>query len=97
MYKFRNTTTNATHIPLTPIQTTITSDLSFASALPNTVFLIVNAFFGHKISMNIRMIGSMTFITALFIVMTVFVKVNTDLIQNEFLAITLMLVVSMNC
>lgn len=96
MYKFRNTTTNATDIPLTPIQTTFTSDLSFASALPSTVFLILNAFIGHKIPLSIRMIGSMVLITGLFIVMTAFVEINTDEWQKEFLTITLLIVLAMN-
>lgn len=53
MYKFRNVTANETDV-LTPIQAGFTSDLSVASAVPNTIFLILNAFIGHKIPLGFR-------------------------------------------
>ncbi|KAG4072412.1 hypothetical protein HA402_004344 [Bradysia odoriphaga] len=95
MYKFRNVTNNATD-ELTPIQAGFTSDLSVSAAVPNTLFLILNAFIGHKIPLKYRMVGSMTFVFLFFIVTTALVEVNTDSWQNEFFIFTLTSVVMMN-
>lgn len=95
MFKFRNITGNDTDA-LTPIQRTFTSDLSVSSAVPNTVFLILNAFLVHRISLQVRMLGSMGVIFALFILTTVFVEVDTDTWQRPFFAITITTVVVMN-
>lgn len=95
LYKFRNVTTNSTD-DLTPIQAGFTSDLSVSAAVPNTLFLILNAFIGHKIPLKYRMVGSMTFVFIFFIVTTALVEVNTDTWQNGFFIFTLTSVVLMN-
>lgn len=95
MYKFRNTTSNSS-TEITPIQATFTSDLSFSASVPNTIFLILNAFYAHKISLGARMIGSMTIILLFFMMNTALVEVNTDAWQNEFFYITIGSVVIMN-
>lgn len=95
LYKFRNVTTNSTD-DLTPIQAGFTSDLSVSAAVPNTLFLILNAFVGHKIPLKYRMVGSLTFVFLFFIVTTALVEVNTDSWQNEFFIFTLTSVVLMN-
>lgn len=94
MYKFRNTTSNSTVI--TPIQATFTSDLSFSASIPNTIFLILNAFYGHKIRLHIRMIGSLVIILLFFLYNTTLIKVNTDTWQDEFFYITIGSVIVMN-
>lgn len=94
MYKFRNATDNGSSI--TPIQATFTSDLSFSAAVPNTLFLIINAFWGHKLSLPVRMIGSMIVILVFFMANTALVRVNTDQWQDEFFDITIGSVVIMN-
>lgn len=81
---------------ITPIQATFTSDLSFSAAVPNTVFLIVNCIWGHKMSLKIRMIGSMVIVLIFFMLSTALVKVNTDSWQDEFFDITIGSVVIMN-
>lgn len=96
MYKFRNTTANSTDVPLTPIQAGFTSDLSVAASVPNTIFLILNAFLSHKFPLAFRMIGSLVLVLVMFIVMTLFVEVNTDDWQGEFFFMTIMMVVVMN-
>lgn len=95
MFKFRNVTGNDTDV-LTPIQRTFTSDLSVSSAVPNTVFLVLNAFLSHRIPLKLRMMGSMGIIFVLFIFTTVFVEVDTDSWQRAFFAITITTVVVMN-
>ncbi|KAJ6645911.1 Equilibrative nucleoside transporter 1 [Pseudolycoriella hygida] len=95
LYKFRNVTANATD-DLTPIQAGFTSDLSVSAAVPNTMFLVLNAFIGHKIPLKIRMVGSLTFVFIFFIATTALVEVNTDTWQNEFFIFTLTSVVLMN-
>lgn len=94
MYKFRDISGNSTE--LTPIQAGFTSDLSVASAIPNTVFLILNAFIGQRIPLKIRMIGSMVFVLVFFVITTVLVEVDTDAWQMVFFKFTLFTVVIMN-
>lgn len=94
MYKFRNTTSNSTVI--TPIQATFTSDLSFSASIPNTIFLILNAFYGHKIRLNVRMISSLVVVWIFFMYNTALIKVDTDSWQDKFFYITIGSVVIMN-
>lgn len=94
MFKFRDAIHNSTD--LTPIQAGFTSDLSVASALPSTLFLILNAFIGHRIPLQMRMIGSMVVVLIFFVATTVLVEVNTDAWQMDFFRITLVSVVVMN-
>ncbi|GAB0099914.1 Equilibrative nucleoside transporter [Sergentomyia squamirostris] len=95
MFKFRNVTGNDSDV-LTPIQRSFTSDLSVSSAVPNTVFLILNAFLSHHFSLKLRMLGSMGIIFLLFIFTTAFVEVDTDSWQRAFFGITITTVVVMN-
>ncbi|XP_076174525.1 equilibrative nucleoside transporter 1 isoform X3 [Ptiloglossa arizonensis] len=102
MYKFRDKDENSTNYLIythvnnlekrNDLQTSFTSYLSIASSIPNTFFLILNAF----ISKRIRMVGSQCKILLLFILTTVFVKINTDTWQTTFLVITLTTVVIVN-
>ncbi|XP_011865031.1 PREDICTED: equilibrative nucleoside transporter 1 isoform X2 [Vollenhovia emeryi] len=106
MYKFReihgNSTTNLTHTyaelleEKTDLQASFTSYLSVASALPNTLFLIINAFISKRVSLTVRMVGSQLTILLLFILTTVFVEMDTDKWQNTFLIITLTTVALVN-
>lgn len=96
MFKFRDISGNTTNGDLTPIQAGFTSDLSVASAIPNTLFLILNAFLGHRLPLQLRMVGSLTLVLIFFIVTTVLAQVNTDLWQNMFFMFTLASVVIMN-
>lgn len=95
MYKFRNVTSNSS-TDITPIQATFTSDLSFSASVPNTMFLIINAIWGHKITLPVRMIGSMVLIMIFFMFNTGLVEVNTDHWQDLFFDITIGSVVVMN-
>lgn len=96
MFKFRNTTANATDHHLTPLQVSFTSDLNVASALPNTLFLILNSFLGYLIPLKFRMLGSMLLIFLFFGVTTAFVQVDTDSYQQLFFGLTMITVVLMN-
>lgn len=94
MYKFRDVVNNSTD--LTPIQAGFTSDLSVASAIPSTLFLILNAFMGHRLPLQLRMIGSLVIVFIFFVATTVLVEVDTDAWQLDFFRITLISVVIMN-
>ncbi|OAD61279.1 Equilibrative nucleoside transporter 3 [Eufriesea mexicana] len=106
MYKFReihvNSTkdVNYTHLEnlekRTDLQASFTSYLSVASALSTTFFLIINTFMSKKVPLRIRMMGSQCTILLLFILTTIFVKINTDKWQETFLSITLSTVVCVN-
>lgn len=115
-YKFRNLTSNNSDV-LTPRQIQFQPDLAMCSAIPTTIFLILNAFYSHKyirielhcllissnvvlcrfrISLKLRMVGSIAIILVLFIITTAFVKINTDDYQDVFLEITLTTVFVVN-
>lgn len=94
MYKFRDVDHNTTD--LTPIQAGFTSDLSVASAIPNTLFLILNAFIGHRLPLQLRMVVSLLVVLVFFIMTTALVEVDTDGWQLDFFRITLVSVVVMN-
>lgn len=94
MYKFRNVTNATTEI--TPIQATFTSDLSFSASIPSTMFLILNALYGHRFRLHMRMIGSIIVVLVFFACNTVLIKVNTDEWQDTFFYITIFTVVVMN-
>lgn len=95
MYKFRNVTSNDTTV-ITPIQATFISDLTFAASIPSTTFLILNAFIGHRISLGLRMNGSLLIVFVIFLMNTLLILVNTDQWQETFFNITIASVVVMN-
>ncbi|XP_035742935.1 equilibrative nucleoside transporter 3-like [Vespa mandarinia] len=106
MYKFRQIHDNDTRTSnynytenletKTDLQASFTSYLNVASALPNTLFLILNTFISKTIPLRTRMIGSQCIILLLFIMTTVFVKINTDKWQATFLVIILTTVAFVN-
>ncbi|CAD6236026.1 GSCOCG00008056001-RA-CDS [Cotesia congregata] len=106
MFKFRQIhpnnsgTNNYTHTEIleskTDLQVSFTSYLNVSSALPNMLFLIINTFLSKRLSQKFRMISSQLLIFILFIMTTVFVKINTDEWQNTFLIITLSTVAIVN-
>lgn len=95
MYKFRNVTTNSS-TEITPIQATFTSDLSFSASIPSTMFLILNAMYGYKVPLNVRMVGSLIIVLVFFACNTALIKVNTDQWQDRFFDITIGSVIIMN-
>ncbi|XP_046739541.1 equilibrative nucleoside transporter 1 isoform X2 [Diprion similis] len=106
MYKFReihvNNTGrhNYTHTEnlekRNDLQASFTSYLSVASAIPNTLFLVVNTFISKKMSLRMRMVGSQFIVFLLFLLTTALIKVNTDEWQNLFFIITLTTVAAIN-
>ncbi|KAG8037752.1 hypothetical protein G9C98_005963 [Cotesia typhae] len=106
MFKFRQIhpnnsgTNNYTHTEIleskTDLQVSFTSYLNVSSALPNMLFLIINTFLSKRLSQKFRMISSQLLIFILFIMTTIFVKINTDEWQNTFLIITLSTVAIVN-
>ncbi|KDR21110.1 equilibrative nucleoside transporter 1 [Zootermopsis nevadensis] len=97
MYKFRDASANISDKEnRTELQAGFTAYLSVASTIPNTMFLILNTLFSHKISLQVRMIGSLSCIFLLFVLTTVFVEVDTDTWQEVFFSITLVMVVFLN-
>ncbi|XP_001602781.1 equilibrative nucleoside transporter 1 [Nasonia vitripennis] len=104
MYKFREINeshgVNFSHIEnlekRTDLQASFTSYISISSAIPNTIFLIINTFISKKISLSTRMIGSQCIILIVFMITTSFARVNTDQYQNAFLIITLTSVAIVN-
>nr|CAD7588621.1 unnamed protein product [Timema genevievae] len=98
MYKLRNVTANVSHRESgrTELQAGFTAYLSVASTIPNTLFLILNSLLSHRISLQLRMVGSLSIIVILFILTTALVEVDTDSWQQIFFITTLITVVLLN-
>lgn len=104
MYKFREIRNDSNHNysiedqlgKKSELQASFISYLSVSSSIPNTLFLIINAFISNKISLELRMIGTQGLVLLIFLVTTGFVKADTDQWQNTFLIITLGSVALMN-
>jgi len=104
-YKFRNTTAqipylNFIHIPTddppTELSQQFTSYLAIASNVPNALFVILNAIYGQKFSLNQRVSFALIGINVMFVVITIMSRVNTDTWQIAFLGVILFLVVLVN-
>ncbi|XP_017086884.2 equilibrative nucleoside transporter 1 [Drosophila bipectinata] len=97
-YKFRNTSINATDLDeeLTPLQKSFTCDLALTATISGTTFLILNAIYGHHVSLRTKMLGTLWMILVLFGITTGFVEINTDKWQEQFFLITLVIVVLLN-
>ncbi|SPP79692.1 equilibrative nucleoside transporter 3 [Drosophila guanche] len=97
-YKFRNTTLNGTDPDeeLTPLQKSFTCDLALTATIAGTTFLLLNAIYGNRISLRVKMLSTLSCILVLFGVTTGFVEVNTDAWQEQFFLITLIIVVLLN-
>lgn len=104
MYKFRDVNRNLSDSESllyklqkrTRLQVEFTSYISVASAVPNLVFLIFNTAISHLISINKRIIGSLSCMLILFIITLTFVNVNTDNWQNTFFIFTLVSIILLN-
>ncbi|XP_060648233.1 equilibrative nucleoside transporter 1 [Drosophila nasuta] len=98
-YKFRNTTSNNTFDvdELTPLQKSFTCDLTLTATISGTTFLLLNAVYGHHVTLRAKMLGTLCTILVLFGITTGFVEVNTDKWQEQFFLITLIIVVVLNC
>lgn len=94
-YKFRNVSSNDTNA-LTPRQLEFQSDLSIAASVPSTLFLVLNAGFGHWVPLRVRMVGSLVMMFFIFIGTTTMAQVDTDQWQDTFFLITLASVVVIN-
>lgn len=60
------------------------------------MFLILNALYGHKFQLHVRMIGSLVVILIFFACNTALIKINTDDWQDLFFDVTILSVVVMN-
>ncbi|XP_024081088.1 equilibrative nucleoside transporter 3 isoform X2 [Cimex lectularius] len=98
MYKFRalNASMILNESGRSKLQASFTPYMTLASTVPSTLFLIINPVINHKISLNIRMYGSLLTMLVLFIITTIFVKINTDSWQEEFFLLTLGIVIVLN-
>ncbi|XP_037960465.1 equilibrative nucleoside transporter 1 [Teleopsis dalmanni] len=99
MYKFRNTTINNTadvEIELTPMQKSFECDLTLTASISGTTFLILNAIYGHKVPLKLKMLGTLVIILIIFFITTAFVEINTDRWQEQFFLITIFTVIIIN-
>ncbi|CAG9578181.1 unnamed protein product [Danaus chrysippus] len=97
MYKFRDVTPNnlTFYVRKTQFQAEFTSYLNVGTAIPNLIFLMLNSFYGHLVSVKARLQGSLLVVTLCFLITTAFVQVDTDEWQNTFFIITMVTVVVM--
>lgn len=95
LHKFRNVSANASDV-LTPRQAEMQADLSISASIPSTIFLIINAVYGHRVLLNRRMNGAYFVMTVLMALTTLFVHIDTDTWQDEFFFITIAIVIGLN-
>jgi len=97
MYKFRNTTDNSSDSDSqTDLQINFFGYLSVASMVPNTIFLTLNAVFGHKMHPQPKLISSLALVIVFFVITTILVPLETDSWQDGFFAATMVMVVILN-
>ncbi|CAG2162274.1 unnamed protein product [Oppiella nova] len=75
--------------PVTALQKYFESYVSIATNVPFLVVLAFNAVYGHKIGDNVKNLTSFVMIIVIFIMTTIFVKINTDLYQQTFFSLTI--------
>lgn len=78
------------------LQEDFISYLSIASTVPSLLFLILNTYLASRVSIGVRLVGSLVVMLVLFLGTTVLVKVNTDLWQDTFYMITILTVILLN-
>ena len=82
---------------LTPLQIQWNSYLSIASTIPQVVILMLNAGFGHKVSIHFKVFSSLVGIAVLFALTDIMTQINTDDFQRGFLILTLTTAVFISC
>ena len=82
---------------LTPLQIQWNSHLSIASTVPQIIVLLINASFGHKVNMQVKLFTSLIGIIVLFMFTAIMTQVNTDQFQYGFLVITLATATVISC
>ncbi|KAL5008351.1 hypothetical protein ScPMuIL_013932 [Solemya velum] len=100
-YKLRNTTLPADvdyNDPKfeTEHQIMFETYMAMAAQIPNLIFNFKTALLVRKISLKKRMVGSMVFIIAVFVITSVFTKINSDKWQLAFFAFTMVEIVLLN-
>ncbi|KAG5882236.1 hypothetical protein JTB14_037337 [Gonioctena quinquepunctata] len=96
MFKFRDVSQDDYDAEnKTFLQKNFASISSILSSVPSALTTVLASMFAHKIKLRIRLLGTITAITSVFVVFTVFVKIDTDSWQTEFFIIT-MIVNSLN-
>ena len=82
---------------LTPLQMQWNSHLSIASTVPQIIVLLINASFGHKVNMKMKLFTSLMGIVVLFMFTAIMTQVNTDHFQYGFLILTLATATLISC
>ncbi|XP_072031402.1 equilibrative nucleoside transporter 1-like isoform X2 [Amphiura filiformis] len=81
----------------TQLQTMYESYFSVAAQVPNVLIQIVNTGLKHKVTLQVRMLTSLSGMLILFIATTVLTQIHTDDWQSIFFYVTLISIVLINC
>eukprot|EP00096_Caligus_rogercresseyi_P001486 TRINITY_DN1240_c0_g1_i5.p1 TRINITY_DN1240_c0_g1~~TRINITY_DN1240_c0_g1_i5.p1 ORF type:complete len:473 (-),score=120.20 TRINITY_DN1240_c0_g1_i5:837-2255(-) len=95
-YKFRNVSGQAHEGTKTELQREFWSYLSIASNVPMSICVVLNAFFGQRFSLHLRVAINLMMIIGLFSFICVLALVNTDAWQREFMGLVLLVVIVMS-
>ncbi|XP_038078213.1 equilibrative nucleoside transporter 1-like isoform X2 [Patiria miniata] len=93
-YKFRNVTGNGTED--SALDSSFEGYFSVAAMVPSIIFQLLNLALQHRISLQTRIIVPLLGMLALFVVTTIFAKVDTDEWQITFFAVCISTVVLIN-
>ncbi|XP_038599901.1 equilibrative nucleoside transporter 3 isoform X2 [Tachyglossus aculeatus] len=93
IYKLQNCSSQPTPEGASDIQNYFESYISIASTVPSVLCLIGNFLLVNRVAVNVRVLASLSIMLAIFVVMTVLVKVDTSSWTHAFFAITIACVV----
>ncbi|RZB89884.1 Nucleoside tran domain containing protein [Asbolus verrucosus] len=97
MFKFRNTTINETDSEFrTDLQASFSASLKVTLQVSDIVFLTLSMMFGRFIRVRVRMIGVLTVILTLFVIVTIFTKIDTDSWQEGFFVMVMGIISGIN-
>ncbi|KAJ3656331.1 hypothetical protein Zmor_015415 [Zophobas morio] len=97
MYKFRNTTINETDSEFrTDLQARFNASIMITLQVSEVAFLFIGLLFGRFIPVRVRFIGIMSTILFFFVVLTAFVKIDTDSWQEGFFAMVMIITFGIN-
>ncbi|XP_044253413.1 equilibrative nucleoside transporter 3-like [Tribolium madens] len=97
MYKFRNISINETNSEhRTYLQAEFNASINITLQITEVAFLILGVLFGHLIRVRVRLIGIFSIIFALFVILCVFVEIDTDSWQEEFFGLVMVITAGIN-
>ena len=98
-YKFRPLSFDNSTIDINGtsfLQVSFVNVSNISANVSTTVLIILNTVYGYKIKTNYRFYTTGIFIFILFLITTIFIKINTDTWQYGFYLVTILTIILIN-